>query len=109
MNLEKKFEEVRIEKLRDNHYKICLKDRSGNGFNKDGRKKNIRELYDFITQSEKNLHYKPKIQFEKSEIEKDIESYALKISNKAKEYKKVEAEQLKLEIDAQNPKYIRRP
>jgi hypothetical protein len=92
MTLEKKFEEVRIEKLQYDRYQICLKNHNGDGFNKDGRKKNIRELYDFITQSEKNLGYKPKIQFETSEIEKDIESYVLKVSNKANEYKKIEVE-----------------
>jgi hypothetical protein len=106
MTIEKKFEEVKIEKLRQDLYQICLRDLNG-GFYKKGREKNIRSLYDFITQIEKNLGYKPNIQFATKEIENDIKEYVINLTNK--KYKYVEPEQLKLEIDGHNPRFIYKP
>ena len=108
MTIEKKFEEVNIQKVNNNSYKMFRKDPRG-GFHRIGTEKGIRGLYDFITQSEKHLGYKPKINFVTPDIEKGLEFHVLNLSNKAKKYKQGGPEQLKLEIDAPNPIATYRP
>jgi hypothetical protein len=86
MALEDKCKEYRIEKLGYNKYQLC-KSKSEGGFHKDGIKKDIRGLYDFITQAGNNLGYTPRIHFATPEIEKDLESRALVIKAKSNQSK----------------------